>query len=54
MNETKLFNEIQNINFNDIIINLQKINFKIYICSLLQHEKNYSKYVMAFGSSHAT
>jgi hypothetical protein len=54
MNEKELFNEIQTINFNDIIINPQIINFKKHVCSLLQHLKFYSKYVMASESSHAT
>jgi hypothetical protein len=54
MNERELSNEIQTTNFNDIIINPQNINFKKYICSLLQHLKFYNKHVMASGSSHAT
>jgi hypothetical protein len=54
MNDRELFDEIQTINFNDIINNPQNINFKKHICSLLQHLKFYNKYVMTFESSHAT
>ncbi len=54
MNEIELFNEIQTMNFNDIINNPQNINFKKYMCILLQHLKFYNKYVMAPKSNHAT
>jgi hypothetical protein len=54
MNERELFNEIETRDFDDIIINPQNIHSKIYICSLSWHLKVFSKYIMAFGSSHAT
>jgi hypothetical protein len=34
MNERELFNEIETIDFDDIIINPQNIHSKKYICSL--------------------
>jgi hypothetical protein len=33
MNERELLNEIQTIDFDDLIINPQNIHSKIYICS---------------------
>ncbi len=54
MNEREIVNEIQTTNFDEIITNPQNINYKKYICSLLEHLKFYSKYVMASINSHAT
>jgi len=54
INERELLNEIQTINFDDIITNSQNIDYNKYICSLLRLKKIYSKYVMASRSSHAT
>jgi hypothetical protein len=53
MNESKLLNEIQITNFDDIIFNPQNIHHKTNICSLLQHITD-SINVMAFGINHAT
>ncbi len=52
-NERKLINEIQTIDFDDIIINPQNLTCKKK-CIVLRHLKVYSKYVMASRSSRAT
>jgi len=53
MNERELFNEIQTIDFDDIIAHPQKIHCKKNIWNLLKHLKIFSKYFITFGSNRA-
>jgi hypothetical protein len=54
MSEHKLLNNLQSIDFDEIIKNLQNINDKTYVQNLLHHIKISNKYVMASKSSRAS
>jgi hypothetical protein len=54
MNEHNLLNNLQSIDFDEIIKNLQNINDKTYVQNILHHIKISKKYVMAFKNSRAS
>ncbi len=54
MNEHNLLNNLQSIDFDEIIKNLQNINDKTYVQNILHHIKISNKYVMAFKNSRAS
>jgi hypothetical protein len=51
MNEREPFNEIQTIDFDDIIAHPQNIHYKKNIWNLLKHLRIFSKYFITFGSN---
>jgi hypothetical protein len=54
MNEHNLLNNLQSIDFDEIIKNLQNINDKTYVQNILHHIKISNKYVMASKNSRAS
>jgi uncharacterized ParB-like nuclease family protein len=54
MSEHELLNNVQSIDFDEIIKNLQNINDKTYVQNLLHHVKISNKYVMASKNSRAS